>query len=85
MRQKSKLHIGKVSLTDQLEHVLQERNVAVQERNCVIQEIPLHCRCSKSTNVQKGMGLTLAELPSLIISSGLCTLVQIQDSLYHNV
>ena len=33
-----KLHTEKVSLTDQLEHALQERNVAVQERNCVIQD-----------------------------------------------
>lgn len=33
-----KLHVEKVSLTDQLEHALQERNVAMQERNFVIQE-----------------------------------------------
>ena len=33
-----KLHMEKASLTDQLEHALQERNVAVQERNFIIQE-----------------------------------------------
>ena len=33
-----KLHVEKVSLTDQLEHAFQERNLAMQERNFVIQE-----------------------------------------------
>ena len=33
-----KLHVEKVSLTDQLEHALQEKNVAMQERNFIIQE-----------------------------------------------
>ena len=37
-REMQKLHIEKASLTDQLEHALQEKNVAVRERNFVIQE-----------------------------------------------
>jgi len=32
-----KLHVEKASLTDQLEHALQERNVAMQERTLALQ------------------------------------------------